>query len=164
MKSIANHRIPIRNPVDTDISIVSKKEFSVNFQYHGMQRTTNLTLYFGVAGYKNEIMIGTDYQYMMGGMLEFRYQSDIWYILSTDNIKGRILLYLEVDEDKNLWGYFGKDLPMDFSKEDRTVSSKHLLLTPIEMKLLVRELKKDREEYLNEFKIEYDREFCGAGI
>jgi len=162
MKSIVNHRIQIRNSVDTDISIVMKKEIHINISTHGTLRGINFTLYFGVAGYKNEVMIGTDYQYENGGMLELIYENDIWYTLMiSKGIErfGRILLYTEVDENRNLWGYFGKDIPIDFDKEDRTISDKYLLLTPIEMKLLVRELKKDREEYLNEFRIECDREF-----
>jgi hypothetical protein len=143
---LPNHRAKLNTYVDTMISIIFTKTFETD------QGPT--TLYFGVAPYKNEIMIGTDYQYEKGGMYELMYQDNIWYTLMVSGNYGasnKLMIYTEVDDNKNLIGYFGIDLPV--STKDFSVDIKpQILLTPIEMKLLVNELKKDRQIYLDYFK------------
>jgi hypothetical protein len=144
-KLLPNHRVELSAYVDTMISIVLTKKFETD------QGQT--TLYFGVAGYKNEIMIGTDMQYEKGGMYELLYQEDIWYTLLVPGMyqsHAKVLLYTEIDKTRNLIGYFGKDLPMFKSQFDENIKPQ-VVLTPIEMKLLINELKKDRKIYLDYF-------------
>jgi hypothetical protein len=129
------------------ISIIFTKKFETDL---GL-----VTLYFGVAPYKNEIMIGTDYQYEKGGMYELRYQDDIWYTLLVPGMYQtytKIMLYAEIDTNRNLIGYFGEDLPMFKSQFDESIKPQ-VILTPIEMKLLINELKKDKEVYVKYFEL-----------
>ena len=144
-KLLPNHRVELSAYVDTMISIVLTKKFETD--------QGQATLYFGVAGYKNEIMIGTDMQYEKGGMYELLYQEDIWYTLLIPGMyqsHTKVLLYTEIDKARNLIGYFGKDLPMFKSQFDENIKPQ-VVLTPIEMKLLINELKKDRKIYLDYF-------------
>jgi hypothetical protein len=145
---LPNHRVELRAYVDTMISIVLTKKFETD--------QGQVTLYFGVAGYKNEIMIGTDIQYEKGGMYELRYQGDLWYNLLVPEMyqsSNHVLLYTEIDEARNLIGYFGKDLPIFKSQFDESIKPQ-VILTPVEIKLLVNELKKDKEIYMEYFKNE----------
>ena len=144
-KLLPNHRVELNTYVDTMISIIFTKKFDTDIG--------PATLYFGVAPYKNEIMIGTDYQYEKGGMYELMYQNNIWYTLMVPSMYGtytKIMIYFEVDSNRNLIGYFGEDLPMVKSQFDDSIKPQ-VILTPIEMKLLVAELKKDRKIYLEYF-------------
>jgi hypothetical protein len=147
-KLLPNHRVELSTYVDTMVSIIFTRTFETDIG--------STTLYFGVAPYKNEIMIGTDYQYEKGGMYELIYQNNIWYTLLIPDMYGaytRIIVYFEVDDNRNLIGYFGKDLPMVKDQFDDSIKPQ-VVLTPIEMKLLVAELKKDRKIYLDYFKEE----------
>jgi len=141
MKNLPNHRIELDTYVDTEVSIVIKKNIG--------KANKKVILYFGVAGYKNEIMIGTDFMYEKGGMYELIYEPGLWYTLQSSSRYGfsRLIVYTEIDDMGNLIGYFDKELPY-LTKDFPSDVSKELLLTPIEFKLLQNELKKDREEYL----------------
>jgi len=146
-KLLPNHRVELSAYVDTMISIVLTKKFDTDIG--------PATLYFGVAGYKNEIMIGTDMQYEKGGMYELMYQGNLWYKLLVPKMyqsHAQVLLYTEIDEARNLIGYFGEDLPMFKSQFDESIKQQ-IILTPIEIKLLVNELKKDREIYMKYFEL-----------
>jgi len=150
LNSITNHRIIIHNTVDTGVSIVLKKEIEI------YQKTNSIktSFYFGLAGYKNSLVFGSQEMYEFGGMQELIYETGMWYTLNLGiSFIGdrQIILYLEVDDNGNLWGYFGENLAIDFNKDDREISTKIFLLTPIEYKLLKIELLKDRKEFLNEF-------------
>jgi len=145
-----NHRISVEQSVDTNINLILKKEFRINIRHHRIPKSFNMTLYFGIAGYKNEVVMGTHFQYERGAMIRFNYGDMLWYTLYPLNAiySDTIILYTEIDENKNLWGYFGSDIPINFDKEDREISDKYLLLTPVEMKFLNNELKKDRKAFL----------------
>jgi len=141
---MANHRIELPRYVNTDVSIVFTRDVNLP--------DDNLTLYFGLAGYKDEIMIGTDFMYEKGGMYTLKFLDDMWYTINYPGRYsfGQIQMYTEIDSSGNLIGYFGEELPLlrrDFPED----TPKKLLLTPIEYKLLKLELKKDRKEFLDGF-------------
>ncbi len=113
----------------------------------------NTRLLFATAGYKNSILIGTEYMYQNGHMLEFNPEDGIWYDLtypaSGHRDRGHISMYFKT-ENKTLYGYIGRDLPIFFDPNEHKLNvTENVLFTPLEL-MALNKLKKDATDVFKE--------------